>query len=133
MLGRLLGAIASALLAAACGGGGRDATSSGVCSSPAAANTYDAATSTGCEPWPDFRICEVPSGATPNPDGTYTPPATCHDPCAPGGYALGCTAPMTDPATLPSVPTPAPALGCAVLPLPTPPNLTVYCCPCGRG
>ncbi len=59
MLGRPLGAIASALLAAACGGGGRDATSSGVCSSPAAANTYDAATSAGCEPWPDFRICEV--------------------------------------------------------------------------
>ena len=29
-----------------------------------------------------------------NPDGTYTPPATCSDPCAPGAYPLRCTAAM---------------------------------------
>ncbi len=126
-------AVALALLGAGClSGASRDTASSGVCASPAGANTFDAATSTGCEPEPGFQICEVPSGATPNPDGTYTPPATCSDPCAPGGYALRCTAPMSNGAP-PTVPTPEPSLHCAVLPLPTPPNQTIYCCACAAG
>ncbi len=137
MLGRLLGLVALALsFGAACGpGGSRDAVSAGVCNSPEAANTFDAITSAGCVPAPTFQICEVADGAVLNPDGTYTPPAKCNDPCAPGGYALRCSGETLsmDPPTFSPMPAPDPSLGCRVLPIPTPPNLTVYCCACGAG
>jgi hypothetical protein len=32
-----------------------------------------------------------------------------------------------------AVPTPDPSLRCGVLPLPTPPNQTFYCCACAGG
>lgn len=134
MLGRRLALVVLVLLGAACGSGASPGTiSAAVCDWPAAANTFDAATSVGCEPEPAFRICEVPSGAIPNPDGTYTPPATCTDPCAPGGYALRCTTPMSEGVLSTPMPTPEPSLRCEVLPLPTPPNQTFYCCACAPG
>jgi hypothetical protein len=124
--------VALALLGAACGSGGQhEWTSAAFCSWPDAANTSDATTSVGCEPTPTFRVCEVPSGATPNADGSYTPPATCTDPCAPGGYALRCTGSIVD-GVLTSMPAPDPSLRCDVLPIPSPRGQAVYCCPCVR-
>ncbi len=112
MLARRIAVIAVALLGVACdsGGASRADGAAAACTSPAAADTFDAATSVGCKPNPAFRVCEVPSGATLNPDGTYTPPATAGP-----------------------VPTPSASLGCDVLPIPTPSNVTVYCCACARG
>jgi hypothetical protein len=134
VLGRRLGLAVLLALGGACGSGGsRDTSFAGVCSSPAATNTFGAATSVGCEPEPTFQICEVPSGATLNPDGTYTPPATCTNPCAPGGYALRCTAPAADGIPTAPIPAPDPGLRCEVLPLPTPSNVTFYCCACAGG
>jgi hypothetical protein len=133
-LGLGVAVIGAVLVVTGCdSGASRDAASAGVCTWPAAAQAFDAATSVGCEPEPTFQICEVPSDAVLNPDGTYTPPATCSDPCAPGGYALRCTAPMSEGIPTRPVPTPEPGLRCAVLPLPTPPDRTFYCCPCGAG
>ncbi len=128
-----LGVVALALVAMGCNSGAsRDTSSAGVCSWPAAANTFDAATSLGCEPQPTFQICGVPSGATLDPDGTYTPPATCSDPCAPEAYPLRCTGSIVD-GVVTTMPEPAPSLACQVLPLPMPLGTAVYCCACARG
>ena len=93
------------LLAAACGG------SSSTCTWPASAQTASDASPIGCSASPRFDLCQQQG------DGTEQ----CRDGCSSSEYALSC-----DSAT------PDASLGCKVLPLPTPVNVAVYCCPCSR-
>ena len=98
------------------------------CAVPAAANTYDAGTGVGCSPRTMFQVCEVPSGSIVHADGTITTPAgttvSCSNRCTPEEYALDCTGLVAE------HPVPDPALGCEVIPVPTPGNAAYYCCPC---
>lgn len=143
MLGRPLGLVAVVLLGTGCGSHVASGRDTGMlipaCRWPAEADARDPAASTGCEPNSMFQICGVPSGSFVHADGTITTPdgtsVTCDDPCRPTEYAMFCRGAITgtDPPVLSPVPTPAPSLGCRVLPLPTPANLLVYCCACAPG
>jgi len=76
-----------------------------------------------------FDICEVPSGSLLDADGSITTPdggvVRCSDYCSPTQYALTCYGP--EPGAISS---PAPSLGCTVIPIPTPSGELFYCCPC---
>jgi hypothetical protein len=65
---------------------------------------------TGCFSEPSFQICG---------------PASCENPCGPSEMAVRCLG-----AGPGSIPAPAAALGCAIIPIPTPSNALFYCCPC---
>ncbi len=90
-----------------------------------------AQTPTGCSRLPDFKICEVPSGSTVNPDGTVTMAngevveASCTDPCSPTGYAMRCYD-GSNPLVI--LPVPPAVLNCTSVPVPTPSNVLFYCC-----
>jgi hypothetical protein len=130
---------AAALLALACGGSSTDTAARRdlvipACTWPAAADTSDAASRTGCAPRSMFQVCEVPSGSVLHGDGTITTPdgrsVTCTSACAPAEYVLTCTGAAPAPAAIPS---PAASLGCRAIPIPTPPNALFWCCPCQPG
>ncbi len=130
-------AVGAALAALLGGCGAPDAGGNGrgsdmvipACSWPASADTRDVATNVGCLPRSMFQICEVPSGSVIHADGTITTPSggtvTCRDPCSPLEYALECLGDM--PATIPQ---PDASLHCRTIPIPTPPTVLFYCCPC---
>jgi hypothetical protein len=71
----------------------------------------------------------VPNGSTVHEDGGITladgstvPLAGfCKDWCSPTEYSLTCNPTEPDP-----------SLGCSVIPIPTPANTSVWCCPCAR-
>jgi hypothetical protein len=88
------------------------------CAWPAAADTYQ--DGTGCQPRPTFENCEQ----TITPAG---PTTKCSEACSPDEFALECRG-----AFMASTPAPAPdsVLRCRVYPIPTPPDVTFYCCPC---
>jgi hypothetical protein len=96
------------------------------CTVPAAANTFSATSSAGCQPQTVFQICEVPSGSTYEPDGSISTPngaaVMCSDPCSATEYSLACTGNAVADSSL----------GCKVIPLPTPEGATNFCCPCGQ-
>lgn len=99
------------------------------CTWPTAADTFDADAGEGCSPHPTFDICEVPSGSNVHADGGITLPdgstaplaGFCKDWCLPTEYALTCKSTAPDP-----------SLACDVIPIPTPVNTSVWCCPCAR-
>lgn len=101
------------VLAAATTGGSQ------VCDPPPGADT-SGANGIGCAPMPVFRSCEQ----TITPGGTTE---TCTDVCPMIDYPLACRGTMAA-----TVPAPDQSLGCSVVPMPTPPNETFYCCPCTR-
>jgi hypothetical protein len=80
----------------------------GACSVPATANTFDDASDHGCFPTSGEKI----NGA---------------NACTPSEYGMTCQLGSTDA----SMPQPADALQCKVIPIPTPYGVTFYCCPCG--
>jgi hypothetical protein len=144
VLGRHLGLIAAALLGIGCGSHVAPSEDDRgmlipACSWPAAADTSDPTTRAGCQPRSIFQLCEVPNGSYIHADGTITTPdgttVTCDSACGPTDYAMFCRSetPSIDPPTSSPMPTPDPSLGCRILPIPTPPSLTVYCCACGAG
>ena len=90
-------------LLVACGGAERELGRAGlVCIAPAVA---------GCSASRTFNICD---------------PTTCTNACSSVEFALTCRSLPTDTA----IPQPPASMDCKVLPLPTPSNTTVYCCPC---
>jgi len=108
------------------------------CSWPSAADTFNTNTGTGCSPRTMFEICQVPGGSvvTAAPQGDLvsieTPDGgvvSCSDYCSAAQYALSCHG-AASPDSIPTIPSPAPALNCNVVPIPTPSTLLVYCCPC---
>jgi hypothetical protein len=96
------------------------------CIWPPSANTLDDASGIGCTPKASFNICGggvvAEDGAILAPDGGGAT-GTCRDACSPSEYALICVDPHGDPNA---------ALGCKVIPVPTPRNALFYCCPCAR-
>jgi hypothetical protein len=105
------------------------------CSRPTKADTFSDASGTGCKPKAEFNLCEVPNGGSVGADGAVAGPngapvvGACHDACSASEYALDCLG------SFPSgggggIPDPDPALGCRILPIPTPPAALFYCCPC---
>jgi len=96
---------------------------SSTCRWPSGADTYSDASGDGCRPRPALEVCGVPSGSTVYADGAVsTPdgaPAQCADSCTDSEYALSCRGTAA-----------AASLGCRVIPLPTPQDVTEYCCPC---
>jgi hypothetical protein len=70
----------------------------------------------GCFPRAPAQICQVPG--------------PCQPLCRQTEYEMVCGGSATGmPARIPD---PDPALGCQIIPIPTPPNVSFYCCPCGR-
>lgn len=63
----------------------------------------------GCSASPTFDVCEQQN------DGSQQ----CRDACTSSEYALSCYKA-----------TPADSLRCTTLPLPTPQDVLIYCCPC---
>jgi hypothetical protein len=66
------------------------------------------ASTEGCTASARFDVCEQ------HPDGSES----CHDACTSSEYALSCTSAE-----------PEESLRCAILPVPTPLGVSVYCCP----
>ncbi|AKV01112.1 hypothetical protein AKJ09_07775 [Labilithrix luteola] len=131
--------VASSLVAVACSSSDSDAPAKeqrqpiSACNLPKGLPSASAEPVLGtCTPKPGFQGCEVPSGSVVNAaDGTITTPdgevAKCHALCAPSDFALTCaSSPGSNP------PPPAPALGCTVIPMPTPSGRLFYCCPCAN-
>jgi hypothetical protein len=71
-------------------------------------------TPAGCYAVPPITACEVGSGST------------CTSQCNADEQSMGCYAG----ASMATVPEPDAALGCRVLPLPTPQGQSFHCCPC---
>jgi hypothetical protein len=71
-------------------------------------------TAAGCHAGPTGQACQVPGACTPL--------------CKPGEYELTCHTPGP---ALSAVPSPE-DVRCRVIPLPTPANMLLYCCPCAR-
>ena len=103
------------------------------CPWPASADTLGDASAGGCKPRPAFDICTVPNGSLVDVDGDIFGPngqpviGACQDACTSSEYALDCIG-ASPPAG--GIPDPDPALGCKVIPIPTPSNALFYCCPC---
>lgn len=101
----------------------------GSCDASAAADSYDAAAGRGCQARTMLQVCEVPSGSVIHADGTITTPAgtsvACSPTCAADEFTMGCHGSMEA-----GIPAPAGHLGCRAIPLPTPPLVLNYCCPC---
>lgn len=132
----LVAASLGPILCAACGstsaGGGdlRGDVLIPVCAWPAAADSFDPASGTGCLPRSMSQICAVPSGSVVHADGSITTPdgetVTCVNACSPAEYSLACHG-----SSLPgTIPDPDPSLACRVVPVPTPPDSLFHCCPC---
>jgi hypothetical protein len=122
-MGRLFWTTLGALfLLAACAGSSAQGTGS-TSSKVIAACTVPAAAS-GCSAQTVFQMCNVPLGATVSATGTITAPdggsVSCADACSTSEYYLTCTDTSA-----------ASALNCRTLTIPTPANVTYYCCPCG--
>ena len=96
-----------------------------VCTSAASADTFNSATGIGCQARSMLDVCQVPSGSTVNSDGTITTPdgssVVCTPTCNVNEFTMACRAPIdaTGPVTG-EIPAPAAALGCKIVPLPTP-------------
>jgi hypothetical protein len=92
------------------------------CVYPAGADTFVAASSSGCTPSAAHQICQVSNGATILPDGAVSGGTeTCKSLCPAAQYELTCQG-AADPAA---------SLACNVIPIPTPSDILFYCCPCG--
>ena len=106
----------------------------GACGWPASFTSSGDASSVGCWATPTHNICKVPNGGSFNeqdgtvrgPDGQVVTDA-CQDVCLASEYSLTCTGDGMMPASMPS---PDTSLGCTVIPVPTPSNVSFYCCPC---
>jgi hypothetical protein len=108
--------LSSALaLSVACGGDRLDGSSqvgSLTCQSPPGVSVASDAAAAGCFRTA-FQICNTMS---------------CQSACSASDYALSCTGASA----FGSIPEPDASLGCKVLPVPTPSDLLIYCCPCAN-
>jgi hypothetical protein len=68
--------------------------------------TCEAPAVPGCAASPSFQICG---------------PSSCDDPCSASDMVMTCTGASPDD-----------ALGCTVIPIPTPSNVLYFCCPCAK-
>jgi hypothetical protein len=111
----------------ACTGSHGDVT--GACVYPEGVTTAPDASTSGCFAEPSARVCQISNGATVLPDGgVANGTETCQSTCGAGEFALSCSsAGLTGP-----IPAPNAALGCSVVPDPTPPGELLYCCPCAH-
>jgi hypothetical protein len=98
-----------------------------MCQYPTGVATNLDTSSSGCSAGPSGQICQVSDGATVNADGSVTGGTKrCTALCAGSQYELTCrSAGQFD-----AIPAPAAALGCKIIPEPTPSNALFYCCPC---
>ena len=81
----------------------------------------------GCFASPPKQICQVSNGATIDIDGGVTGRTeSCNSLCGASQYEMTCMGA----ALMGPVPNLDPALGCQVIPIPTPSNTQFYCCPC---
>jgi ABC-type Fe3+-hydroxamate transport system substrate-binding protein len=95
------------------------------CTYPPLAVTYSDASGSGCKPEAPGKICQVSNGATVLADGgVVNGTETCTSLCGDSQYELSC---MEAPSANPD-----PSLGCTVIPIPTPADVTLYCCPCAN-
>ena len=127
------------LLAACSSSSAGDASHSGVdestvqgaqaaCTYPAGTQADDGGAAIGCFAGPSGKLCEVSNGATVEPDGSVSGGTeSCTLVCPGSQYEMNCRGDITEPG---SIPAPASALGCTVIPEPTPSNALFYCCPC---
>jgi hypothetical protein len=100
-----------------------DAEDGGTCQYPAGVDVDPDASGTGCFAGPAGRACAVSSGATVLPDGGVSGGTeSCKSFCGSAEYQMSCQGN--------TVPEPSSSLGCQVIPIPTPADVTYYCCPC---
>jgi hypothetical protein len=106
--------LSSALaLSVACGGdqlGSGSKVSSLTCQSPPGVSAASDAAAAGCFRTA-FQVCDTVS---------------CQSACSASDYSLTCTGTKA----FGPIPEPDATLGCTVLPIPTPSDLLIYCCPC---
>lgn len=95
----------------------------GSCQYPTGVVVNASPTSPGCYGHPPAQDCQVSNGATVNAqDGAVTSGTeTCSSLCPPSYFEMTCENTNAGP---------DPALGCAVIPIPTPSCCGYYCCPC---
>jgi hypothetical protein len=99
------------------------------CHYPANVEAASDAAGAGCLASPPHSICQVSNGATIEADGSVTGGTeSCQPICPASNYELTCTGAQI----LGSIPDPDPSLKCRAIPIPTPPNVLFYCCPCGE-
>jgi hypothetical protein len=82
--------------------------------------------------------CESPPGVSAAPDpaaaGCFRTAfqicntMSCQSACSASDYSMTCTGA----GAVGSIPAPDSALGCTVLPIPTPSDVLIYCCPCAN-
>jgi hypothetical protein len=130
---KMLSAAVLLAVAAGCSGGGSSPSSSsstqqadvqgtGTCHYPATVDVNSSPSGAGCFARPPAQICEVSNGATVNVDGGVSGGTeSCSSLCGPSQYEMTCTDTNDGP---------DPALGCQVIPVPTPSCCLYYCCPC---
>ena len=129
---KMLSAAVLLAVAAGCSGGGSSPSSSstqqadvpgtGTCHYPATVDVNSSPSGPGCFARPPAQICEVSNGATVNVDGGVSGGTeSCSSLCGPSQYEMTCTDTNDGP---------DPALGCQVIPIPTPSCCLYYCCPC---
>ncbi|HEX3904904.1 MAG TPA: hypothetical protein VH853_18870 [Polyangia bacterium] len=106
--------LSSALgLSAACGGDRLDTDTQAeslTCQAPPGVSAQPDAGAAGCFRTA-FQICDSMS---------------CKDACGASDYSLSCSGASA----FGSIPQPDATLGCTVLPIPTPSDVLIYCCPC---
>jgi hypothetical protein len=100
-----------------------------ICKYPSGVATSLDHSSSGCSAGPTDKICQVSDGATIDADGGVTGGTeSCQPLCSGTQYELSCrSAEIVGP-----IPAPDEALGCQIIPGPTPSNALFYCCPCAE-
>jgi hypothetical protein len=88
----------------------------------------------------DQLTCQSPAGVSVAPDAAVAgcfrtasafqicDPTTCKDACGPSDFSMTCIGPTL----MGPIPEPDAALGCTVIPIPTPSDALFYCCPCAK-
>jgi hypothetical protein len=119
------------------------AVDAGACTWPADFTPSGDEYALGCWAHPVTNPCVVPSGDVVGPKGIILDPAgnpaadqSCQFACVASEFALHCAGAYTWPDSgceMRIIPAPDLSVGCRVLPIPTTPTDSYYCCPCGLG
>jgi hypothetical protein len=127
-----------AVLATACSGVANSGSTSsnqglaaqdgGTCHYPAGVDVNSSPSGPGCFGGPARQICQVSNGATINAEdgGVSGGTESCKSLCGASQYEMTCSAAAVNAVS----PDPDSALGCQVIPIPTPSSTLFYCCPC---
>jgi hypothetical protein len=94
----------------------------GTCHYPAGVPVSSTPSGPGCFAHPPGQVCQVSNGATVLPDGgVANGTESCSSMCASSDYGMTCNGASAGPAA---------SLGCQIVPIPTPSDVAIYCCPC---